>query len=690
MTHRTAALILTSALAAIPALAQSVTFTEQIAPIIYNNCTKCHRSGQVAPFTLASYSDVKQHALTIASVTRTGYMPPWKAEPTWAAFRDERRLTADQIALIQKWVLDGMPEGDPAKEPALPTFPEGWTLGTPDLILEMPKAYAVPADGPDIYQNFVVQTGLTEEKYIRAVEIKSTARAALHHVLFFTDTTGGGRRQEAANLAATGQPGFPGFGSILVLAVADPAAALAGGLGGWVPGATPEFLPTGLAYTLPKGADLVLQTHFHPDGKVEAEKTVVGLYFTTKPARDITQVQAPGYFGIRANIDIPANKADYKVRASFTLPVDVDAFSVSAHAHYLARGARMTATLPTGEVRVLFWIKDWDFNWQDTYFFKDLQSFPAGTRIDGELTYDNSANNFRNPNNPPQRVKWGENSFDEMGSLILNVLPRQQSDSSSLRTNVLNYTLYAPVPLVGTKPFFISAGIVDGASAQASPVTPGKVTVLYGERLGPANLANGQVSSGKVSTNAGGTQVLFDGIPAPVLYSSAGQVAVIAPYSLNGKSGTQVVVKNGTSTSDPVALPVTPVAPSIFSADTSGTGQGVIFNFDFSVNSAAKPADKGSVIVLYATGEGQTLPGGIDGQIANGPNYPAPVAKPAATVNIGGLPAEVLYAGAAPQLVAGVMQLNVRIPAGVASGDVPVEVLIGGAKSQPGITVSVR
>ncbi len=688
MTFRTVTLLLTSALAAIPAGAQTVTWSEHIAPIIYNNCTKCHRTGQVAPFTLASYSDVKQRARTIASVTSTGYMPPWKAEPTWAAFRDERRLTPAQIALIQKWVADGMPQGDPAKEPALPTFPDGWTLGTPDLIVEMPKAYSVAADGPDIYQNFVVQTGLTEEKYIRAIEIKSTARAALHHVLFFTDTTGGARRQEAANIATTGQPGFPGFGSILILAASDPATALAGGLGGWVPGATPEFLPTGLAYTLPKGADLVLQTHFHPDGKVESEKTVVGLYFTTKPTRDITQVQAPGYFGVLANIDIPAAKADYKVRGSFTLPVDVDAFSVSAHAHYLARGTRMTATLPTGEVRVLFWIKDWDFNWQDTYFFKDLVSLPAGTRIDGELIYDNSTSNFRNPYNPPQRVKWGENSFDEMGSLILNVVPRQQTDSTTLRNRVLSYTL-TQAPQVGNKPFLISAGIVDGASAQASPITPGKVTVIYGERLGPAALATGQVSSGKVTTNAGGTQVLFDGVPAPVLYSSAGQVAVLAPYALDGKAGTQVTVKNGTTTSDPIALPVAPVAPSLFSANTSGTGQGTILNSDLSPNSATKPAEKGSIVVLYATGEGQTNPGGIDGQLANGPAYPAPLAKPV-TVNIGGIPAEVLYAGAAPQLVAGVMQINVKIPASAPSGDVPVELIVGGTKSQAGITVAVK
>ncbi|MCU1325667.1 MAG: hypothetical protein JWN34_1037 [Bryobacterales bacterium] len=678
---------------AVSAAAQTVTFTEHIAPIIYNNCTKCHRTGQVAPFTLASYADVKQRALTIASVTRSGFMPPWKAEPTWAAFRDERRLTSEQIALIQQWVATGMPQGDPAKEPALPNFPDGWQLGAPDLVLEMPKAYSVAADGPDIYQNFVVQTGLTEEKYIRAVEIRSTARAALHHVLFFTDTTGGARKKEAAEMAATGQPGFSGFGSVLTLYLSDIgnpltlAAALAGGMGGWVPGATPEFLPEGLAYVLPKGADLILQTHFHPDGKVESEKTVVALYFTTRPLREITQVQAPGYFGVLANIDIPAGKSDYKVRGSYTLPVDVEAFSVSAHAHYLARGARMTATLPSGEVRVLFWIKDWDFNWQDTYFFNDLQTLPKGTRIDGELTYDNSANNFRNPFSPPRRVKWGENSTAEMGSLILNVVPKQATDTSTLRASILKYTL-ALAAEVGNKPFFISDGVVDGASALAAPVVPGKVTVLYGERLGTGSLTPGFIDNGKLGTNVNGTEVLFDGKPAPILYTSEGQVAVMAPYALDGKAGTQVVVKNGAAVSDPIALPVAAVGPSIFSMDTSGVGQGVILNSDLSVNSSSKPADKGSMIVIYATGEGQTQPDGIDGQLANGPACAKPVGS--VTVKIGGVSVAPDYAGAAPTLVGGVMQINVRVPSNVPSGDVPVEVQVGAAKSQAGITVAVR
>jgi uncharacterized protein (TIGR03437 family) len=677
-------LILTGSLSA-----QTVTYSEQIAPIIYNNCTKCHRTGQVAPFTLMSYSDAKKHGPTMTAVTQSRYMPPWKADPSWAAFRDERRLTAAQILLIQQWVAGGMQQGDATKEPVLPTFPDGWQLGTPDLILEMPAPFAVPAESDDIYRNFVLRTGLTDDRWIRAIELKASARAAVHHVLFYSDTTGEARVLDGKD----GQPGFPGLGSVFTLGASNPVSAIAnalsGNLGGWVPGTSAAFLPDGISYALPKGADLILQTHFHPDGKAEMEKTQIAIYFAKdKPAREIIQVQAPAFFGIQANIDIPAGNNAYMVRGSFTVPVEVDAFSISAHAHYLSRGSRLTATLPSGEVRILLSITDWDFNWQDTYLFKEIVTLPAGTRIDGELVYDNSASNSKNPFTPARRVKWGENSTDEMGSLILNLVPHQQGDITALKAAVVAYGL-RNAPAVGTKPLLISAGVVDGASAQAGAVTPGKVVVFYGNRLGPATLAGGQITDGKLANTVGSTQVLFDGIPAPLLYSSAGQVSAIVPYKLDGKLGTQVQIRNGTSTSDAVALPVTPVAPSVFTANLSGSGQGVILNQDIvTVNSAAKPADKGSVVVIYATGEGQTDPGGADGQLANGPAYPKPVKS--VQVNIGGLPAEVLYAGAAPTLVAGVMQINVRIPADAQAGDNLVDVVVGGVHSQPGVTVAVR
>ena len=213
-----------------------------------------------------------------------------------------------------------------------------------------------------------------------------------------------------------------------------------------------------------------------------------------------------------------------------------------------------------------------------------------------------------------RRVRWGENSTDEMGSLLLNVLPKQAGDITLLQTASIVYVL-TPVPLVGSKPLFVSSGIVDGASAQPGAVTPGKIVVLYGSRLGPATLAGASIGGdGKVATNAGGTQVLFDGVPAPILYTSSGQVAAVVPYAVDGKPGTQVQVRNGSLTSDTVAMPVFPAAPSIFSVDLSGTGQAAVLNQDgLTVNSAKSPAAKGSYISIYATGEGQTDPGGIDG-----------------------------------------------------------------------------
>ncbi len=247
----------------------------------------------------------------------------------------------------------------------------------------------------------MIPTKLTEDKWVRAIELKPSARTVVHHSLFFSDTTGGARKQDGVD----GQPGFPGFGSIFT--VGDPVSALNGGLGGWVPGTTPAFLPQGIAIPLPKGSDFLMQTHFHPNGLAQTEKTVIGLYFGPAPARLMTQLQVPAFFGIRANLDIPAGETDYKVRGSFTLPADVDAVGVWAHAHYLGKEAKLTATLPTGEVRILLWIRQWEFNWQDQYQFQDLVPLPKGTRLDGELTYDNSAGNYRNPNSPAEAGPLG-------------------------------------------------------------------------------------------------------------------------------------------------------------------------------------------------------------------------------------------------------------------------------------------
>jgi uncharacterized protein (TIGR03437 family) len=672
-----------------PGVSQTVTYSEHIAPLLYNNCIKCHRPNQVAPFSLLTYDDATRHGRDMVVQTQSRFMPPWKPEPGWTKYRDERRLTPQQIALIKQWVDDGMPQGDMSKAPPLPVLADGWQLGTPDLILEMPQSYTVQTDGPDEYRNFVIPSGVLEDKYVRAIEVKPLARSVVHHILFFSDTTGGARKMDGRSVSqgGDGKPGFPGLGSIFT--VGDPLALLNGGLGAWVPGTTPAFLPNGIATPLPKGADLLLQTHFHSNGIPQTEKTVVGLYFGPKPTREMTQIQVPPIFGYTSHLDIPAGESNYKLRGSYTLPADVEAVSVWAHTHYLGREAKLTATLPTGEVRILLWIRQWDFNWQDTYIFDDLVSLPKGTRLDGELTYDNSSNNVRNPNNPPKRITWGEQSTDEMGSLIMNVLPKAPPDYDTLLGGTLAYIL-TPVPLVGARPLMVSSGLVDGASAQPGAVTPGKIVVIYGSRIGPTvPQSAAPAGGGRISTNLGGTQVLFDGVPAPLLYATSGQVAAVVPYGIDTRPGTQVQVKNGNLVSDPIPLPVTPVAPSIFSTNYTGTGPSAVLNQDgLTLNTAKTPAPKGSVISIYATGEGQTSPAGVDGLIATGTEMPHPTR--AVKVWIDGKAAEVTYAGAASGQVAGLLQVNVKVPADAASGEVAIEIQVGEAKSQAGMTIAVK
>jgi hypothetical protein len=412
-------LLFVIATGAMCASAATVTFNEQIAPIVYTKCAGCHRPGESGPFPLTSYQEVKQRGKLVATVTAKRYMPPWHAEPASVKYRDERRLADDQISLIQEWVKQGMPEGDPKKAARLPEFPSGWQLGKPDLIVSLPKAYTVPASGPDIYRDFVIPVGLPDDQWIRAIEVRPTAAKAVHHMLYYGDPTGSLRQTDGAS----GVPGFSGIGL--------PRGTV--GLGVWAAGTQPHFLPDGVARPFPKGSDLIIQEHFHPTGKEEVEKTVVGLYFAkSAPERRMLSLQLPPDFGLFAGVDIPAGDKSYTVRDSFTLPVDVEGFGVSAHAHYLGKSMKLTATLPSGEVKTLLSIKDWDFNWQDGYMFSDFLSLPKGTRLDGEVVWDNSAENPRNPATTPVRVVWGEESRAEMGSVTLELVPRLQEERAAL------------------------------------------------------------------------------------------------------------------------------------------------------------------------------------------------------------------------------------------------------------------
>jgi uncharacterized protein (TIGR03437 family) len=242
--------------------------------------------------------------------------------------------------------------------------------------------------------------------------------------------------------------------------------------------------------------------------------------------------------------------------------------------------------------------------------------------------------------------------------------------------------------LVGKNPLIVTSGVTDAASNGTGAVTPGKIIVLYGDRIGATSLTQASAANGHMPTSLAGTQVLFDGVAAPMLYSSASQVAAITPYEIDGKAGTQVQVVNGTAKSGLMAFPVSQTAPSIFSANLSGAGPSAVLNQDgVTVNSDANPAARGSIITIFATGEGQTAPAGVDGLIAS-TAYPKPVLP--VSVTIDGQPAAVQYAGAAPGTVAGLFQVNVQVPAQASIGDVAIMIQVGNAASQPGMTIAVK
>lgn len=400
--------------------ATAPTFSADVAPIVFNKCTTCHRPGEAAPFTFMNYREVSKRGRLITRVLENGFMPPWQADSKDYRFHGDRRLKPTEIATIKAWVAADMPEGDPTKVPALPKFIDGWQLGEPDLVVQMEKAYTLPAEGPDIYRNFVIPLNLKEDKWVTAIEFRPGSRSIVHHSLFYYDTEGSARELDAKDPV----PGFRRMAKGLQR----------NAIGGWAVGGAPRKLPTGLAYKLPKGSDLILSTHFHPSGKEEQEISTLGFHFSaTPPTQGFTHVQLPPVFGALAGVNIPPGESNYRKEDSFVLPVDVKAFGISAHAHYLGRAMDMSATLPGGEKRDMISIPDWDFSWQEQYHYEDYIRLPKGTRLHANVVWDNSNGNINNPNDPPKWVRWGRESTDEMGSVTLMVVAANPSELGTLR-----------------------------------------------------------------------------------------------------------------------------------------------------------------------------------------------------------------------------------------------------------------
>jgi tetratricopeptide (TPR) repeat protein/mono/diheme cytochrome c family protein len=397
-----------------------VTFNHDIAPILYRTCARCHRPGEAGPFSLLTYADAKLHERQIAAVTKTRFMPPWLPEDGDLKFADELRLSEDEIARIQAWVEQGALEGNPKDLPAKPTFVEGWQLGKPDVVVKAAKAYALPASGSDNYWNFVFRAPVDRTRWLKAMEIRPGDKRLVHHANVLVDRQQSGRRQEAEPGA-----GFGGMELTIESEAFDPDSHFLF----WKPGSIPYVEPDGMALRLDKDTDLILNAHLQPSGKPETIQPTLGLYFTDNPA-----TMHPILLQLENDrmLDIPPGEKHFVVSDEFTLPSDVNLLAIYPHAHYLGRDLQAIAKLPDGRTETLIHIPDWNLNWQAVYRYAQPVRLPKGTTISMKFVYDNSDDNVRNPNHPPQRVVAGNRSVDEMAHLWLQVLPE---DSSAVKND---------------------------------------------------------------------------------------------------------------------------------------------------------------------------------------------------------------------------------------------------------------
>ena len=347
-------------------------------------------------------------------------MPPWKPAREGGPYAGERRLTDAQIALVARWVDEGMAEGDPADLPPRPAGIDGWQIGRPDLIVTMAEPFVLPADGPDVFRTFVMPVPTTSMKYVAAMEFVPGGSRALHHANLRIDSTAGSRDLDAADP----QPGYEGV-------VSAGARYPDGYFLGWTPGQRPQISPPGMAWRLDPGSDLVVQIHMRKTGRSERIQPRIGFVFTDRRPDRVPLAMRLG----RQNIDL-APGAHAIIRDSYRLPVDVDVLSVHPHAHYRATNVAAYATLPDGSRRPLIHIADWDFNWQDVYRYESPVALPRGTEIAMEYTYDNSSDNPRNPDRPPRRILFGQNSLDEMGDLWLQVVARSTAERAQLAADL--------------------------------------------------------------------------------------------------------------------------------------------------------------------------------------------------------------------------------------------------------------
>ena len=402
-------------------LPDEVTYTRDIAAIVNANCVECHHEAGVAPFSLESYQQVRHRARMAAHVTSHGLMPPWRAEKGFGEFRDERRISKRQIALISAWAAAGAPRGENEESIPAPAWPApDWQLGEPDLVVEMQQDFLIPATGEDIYRYFVIPMELVGDRVIIATEFRPGNPKVVHHSLAYVDYTGRARQADSENEGY----GLPVFGSRGVLDSAHY-------VYGWTPGLDPLNLPPdhGVPLRGDGRGDVVFEIHYRPNGIATTDRSRMGFYFADGPVTHTTT----GFVAGTVDVNIPPDEKNYWRQVYTEVPSDIRLIAVSPHMHYLGKEVRAIATLPDGTQIPLLYIPDWDFRWQNIYIYRQPLELPAGSRIDAWFKFDNSSSNPYNPHTPPVRTRWGWSSDEEMCELWMRFV----SDDDAGRARVL-------------------------------------------------------------------------------------------------------------------------------------------------------------------------------------------------------------------------------------------------------------
>lgn len=354
------------------------TFTRDVAPILYANCLECHRAGEMAPMSLRTYEEARPWAKAIKDKVSTRAMPPWFADPNHGSFRNDPSLTDDQIATIARWVDSGAPRGNPSDMPAAPEFAEGWRLGEPDFVIDLPEVN-VPASGGDYFPDINFTPDLPDDRWVQAIEFRPSALDVTHHIVIFM---GGGGRGMGGNFDV---------------------------LGVWSVGTEPNVYPEGTGRRLSKGQRLMANMHYHPNGTAQTDRTRIGLHFGEGELRHEVRAALAGSFSLQ----VPPNDANHEETASWYVDRDIEIISLFPHMHLRGKDMRLTAAYPGGREDVLLNVPGYDFNWQLFYYPKEAIRLPAGSRVDILAHYDNSAGNPYNPD-PNRSVYFGTSTDDEM------------------------------------------------------------------------------------------------------------------------------------------------------------------------------------------------------------------------------------------------------------------------------------